>query len=529
LISHFKNILNFASNLIDPKIVLLFLYLLIYVSSFAQKHEPGTALNFDGKDDYVILNNTINSPDFTLEIYFQIFTQTTKGSQAWDGNGLLFADAPGIANDFSLALLNNKVSFYDGDSDQDLISFSEIVDYKWHHLAVIRDSKKRMLYLYLDGNLEDKGASGIMKLDDCPTIKIGGHHRSHKHFCGNIDEVRIWNRVLTEDELLYNMHNELASGQDGLVSYFHFNQAHAYIKNEGTILFDQSGNQNHGKLVNFNLNGIVSNWIARGAIKSGDYKEPYVSYSHWYIIIGLIVFVTAAIYLFIKMRLRLLRKENQKLEKLVNARTSELELSLKEQMALTQEVHHRVKNNLQFIGAMLEMQINAIENESNQSVLKNTSRRIASMTLVHEMLYNKDKLESISLKEYLHELVTKFYDMIEDKNLNIHFKVKIEDLSYNINNSVAIGMITSELLSNSLKYAFVGIENPEIELNLQYDAEKKVIIYTIRDNGKGFDNKNIQFGLGSRLIDIFSRQLKGNFVISNTNGLTYKFEFPYTK
>ncbi len=229
------------------------------------------------------------------------------------------------------------------------------------------------------------------------------------------------------------------------------------------------------------------------------------------------------------MRLRLLRKENQKLEKLVSERTSELELSLKEQMALTQEVHHRVKNNLQFIGAMLEMQINAIENESNQGVLKNTSRRIASMTLVHEMLYNRDTLESISLKEYLHELVTKFYDMIEDKDLNIHFKVKIEDVCYNINNSVAIGMITSELLSNSIKYAFEGIENPEIEINLRLDEANKTMIYTISDNGKGYDPKNVQSGLGSRLIDIFSRQLKGKYVITNTSGLKYTFEFPFLK
>ena len=221
------------------------------------------------------------------------------------------------------------------------------------------------------------------------------------------------------------------------------------------------------------------------------------------------------------------KNENTRLEKTIEGRTLELKIALAEQIALLQEVHHRVKNNLQFIAAMLKMQINSISDEGNKAVLKETSRRINSMSLVHEMLYNKDKLERVSLKEYMSELVTKLKEMVYDTNEPITFLLDIEDVKFNINNCVAIGMITSEIISNSIKHAFSDTENPTVTMKLNYDSDKNIIVYSINDNGKGLLTKDNGKGLGLRLIDIFSRQMEAEYETISNNGVKYIFKIPY--
>jgi two-component sensor histidine kinase len=248
----------------------------------------------------------------------------------------------------------------------------------------------------------------------------------------------------------------------------------------------------------------------------------------WFIGFALIVAVMMTLF-FIKQRTKVLQKQNEKLERTVEARTVELKESLAEQIALLQEVHHRVKNNLQFIAAMLKMQINAVKDEGNQAVLKETSRRINSMSLVHEMLYNKEKLEYVSTKEYLAELVSKLNEMVYDTHEPIKFKLSIEDIKFDINNCVAIGMITSEIISNSIKYAFKNVKNPTITISLSYHREEGMVLYIIDDNGAGILNGSDQSGLGMRLIDIFSRQMEAEYEYKNDHGLKYTFKIPYEK
>lgn len=229
----------------------------------------------------------------------------------------------------------------------------------------------------------------------------------------------------------------------------------------------------------------------------------------------------------IRKRTNFLQEQNQKLELIVGKRTAELEESLSEQTTLLQEVHHRVKNNLQFISAMLKMQLNALKSDADQEVLLETSRRINAMSLVHEMLYSKDKLESVSLKDYLTELISKLEEMVYESDTPIRFDLSIDPIKFNINNCVAIGMITSEVISNSIKHAFTNSENPEIKIVLKRDKKQEVIFFSISDNGNGIKEQLEKKGLGLRLIDIFSRQMGAEYASSNENGLSYRFEIPY--
>ena len=198
-----------------------------------------------------------------------------------------------------------------------------------------------------------------------------------------------------------------------------------------------------------------------------------------------------------------------------------------EQITLLQEVHHRVKNNLQFIAAMLKMQLNTIKGESDQKILRETSRRINAMSLVHEMLYTKEKLEYISLKEYVSELVAKLKEMVYDTDEPIMFKLDIDDVKFNINNCVAVGMITSEIISNAIKYAFLGIEHPTLSISLKYNKQESQILFSISDNGNGIVLKDKKSGLGFRLIDIFSRQMEAEYEVKKDNGVMYTFKIPY--
>ncbi len=175
------------------------------------------------------------------------------------------------------------------------------------------------------------------------------------------------------------------------------------------------------------------------------------------------------------------------------------------------------------------MQINSIKDESNQVVLKETSRRISAMSLVHEMLYNKEKSATISAKDYLGELVSKLNELVYDNRTPITFHLSIEDVKFDINNCVAIGMITSEIISNAIKYAFVDSLNPAISLSLNFDSAQKNIVFSIQDNGIGLISNSNTSGLGLRLIDIFSRQLEAEYDSKNDYGLKYTFTIPYDK
>lgn len=254
-------------------------------------------------------------------------------------------------------------------------------------------------------------------------------------------------------------------------------------------------------------------------------KTPF--YKTWWFLLGTGLLLVASLFFIIRIRLQVLRRKNMKLEQTVNKRTLELQNSLNEQKALLQEIHHRVKNNLQFIEAIITMQIKVSKNISNQLALRDVTRRINALTLVHDMLYHKDRLETISVKDYLHELTEKLSSMANRRTAPVKFTLDIADIYFNINHCMAIGMITTELINNCFKYAFVNIPAPTIQLKLTKPDPNGTVHYTLHDNGIGLDKKHPTQGLGMRLIDIFSRQLKGKYKFENQQGLFFTFDFIY--
>jgi two-component sensor histidine kinase len=290
-------------------------------------------------------------------------------------------------------------------------------------------------------------------------------------------------------------------------------------------------NDDHIQLGNLPYNNYTLK--VRAQLDNGDWYGNEINirisvvapfYKQWWFITLIVLLLLVSVIFTIRIRTRVLKNKNTRLEEIVNNRTKELQVSLNEQKAMLQEIHHRVKNNLQFIEAIIAMQINISQEETNQVALMDINRRINAMTLVHEMLYNKDSLETISVKEYIHELTGKLSGMVNSETAPVKFDIHVEDVYFNINNCLAVGMITTELASNSLKHAFLKTADPRIGIHLTMNTATRTIVYTFEDNGPGINENHVR-GLGMRLIDIFARQLRGTYSLSNQHGLLFTFEF----
>lgn len=236
-----------------------------------------------------------------------------------------------------------------------------------------------------------------------------------------------------------------------------------------------------------------------------------------------ILFATMLTYFYI--RLRAVNKKTKQQALAITQVNQELSASLKHQITLRGEVHHRVKNNLQVIISLLELQSEDIEDEKALKSLKTMSNRIYSMAAIHEMLYQKQGTRLINLLEYTKNLCNHFSNITTKHNQPI-FDINIDDRFLNLETLMPLGMILNELLTNSIKYAN-SIENRlQIGISLQAKADGYSIIY--RDNGPGFPKGKLverEGGLGTYLLKSMSRQLNGNLVSRNDNGAVYEIFF----
>ena len=201
-------------------------------------------------------------------------------------------------------------------------------------------------------------------------------------------------------------------------------------------------------------------------------------------------------------------------------------LSLREKEQLLREVHHRVKNNLQIISSLLNLQTENIKDEKFLALIRESRNRIKSMALVHEMLYATADLSSIKLKSYLTTLYESIYQSYRRPDMQVIFDININaSISFEIDRMIHLGLILNEIISNSLKYAFDN-DKGVISICLQYTNDTYML--SVKDNGKGlpkdFDMKK-HSNLGMQLIYMLTEQINGNVEMENKNGVAYKISF----
>ncbi len=195
--------------------------------------------------------------------------------------------------------------------------------------------------------------------------------------------------------------------------------------------------------------------------------------------------------------------------------------SLAEKEILLKEVHHRVKNNLQIVSSLLDLQSDYIEDEKSRNIFQDSQNRIRSMALIHQKLYQSESLAFIDLREYIEDLANHLFSTtVHDPDL-IHLNVDMGDISLGMDEAIPCGLIINELISNSLKHAFP--DNRGGEIMIRGRVEDGWIVLTLSDTGvglpTGLDFRNTET-LGLQLVTTLVKQLRGRIDINNEQGGT---------
>ncbi len=235
-----------------------------------------------------------------------------------------------------------------------------------------------------------------------------------------------------------------------------------------------------------------------------------------------------------------LKKANQHLEQEIAERRraeEQIVASLREKEVLLQEIHHRVKNNLQVITSMLDMQSMYTQDPQALRVLRNSQNRIRAMAFVHEKLYHSDDMASVNVTEYVQSVTNYLFDVYGSRAAGIALRVEVDDISLDLDAAIACGLIINELVSNALKYAFTPVgdrpseadREAEIRVELRSQGDNWFML-EVSDNGVGLppdtDPGDPQ-SLGLRLVTIFAKQLRGTIDLDKSAGTGFKITFRY--
>ena len=205
----------------------------------------------------------------------------------------------------------------------------------------------------------------------------------------------------------------------------------------------------------------------------------------------------------------------------------QLKSSLEEKEVLLKEIHHRVKNNLQVISSLLNLQARQVNDEKALEMFDDSKNRVRTMALIHEKLYKSADLAQIDFGEYVHSLVNSLFEAYRDRGENIRALIDVENVLMGVDQGIPCGLIVNELVSNSLKHAFPSARQGSIWISLSPLREGKYIL-GIRDDGVGLpamiDFRNSD-SLGLRLVNILVSQLGGHIELYSGEYTDFRIEF----
>lgn len=248
---------------------------------------------------------------------------------------------------------------------------------------------------------------------------------------------------------------------------------------------------------------------------------PYNSFTVYFMPVGtflevlLLSFALGHKYaIVLKEKEKLEKQTRAELEKLVTEQTFLLETSLEEKETLLKEIHHRVKNNLQIVISLLDLQIASIKDVENNKILSQSKSRVYSMSLIHQKLYQSNNLSRVDIKSYVEDLLSYLKNSYYSSKHKIEYSFAIEEKELSIDQAVPLGLIINELLTNSFKYGMLDDKINKIAVVLNFENDKLKL--SIGDSGTGFNEEAIARGvkksLGLFLIKSLTKQLRGTLV-----------------
>jgi two-component sensor histidine kinase len=219
---------------------------------------------------------------------------------------------------------------------------------------------------------------------------------------------------------------------------------------------------------------------------------------------------------------------NKMMTEIKNRMLSEkaLEQSLREKEILLKEINHRVKNNLNLIKSIIQLQSNRIGSKSQKNELQKLSQRVISIALVQDLLFAQDSLDALDLRIYLKKLIETLFEEYNHMKVPYNLMLCENPIIIDSKKITSIGLIMNEVITNSMKYAFTGTDKPHMEIELRTIGES--LIMRIRDNGGGYPDDFTGQGLGLKLINSLTSHLKGDVRFEKDKGALVTLTIPLT-
>ena len=240
---------------------------------------------------------------------------------------------------------------------------------------------------------------------------------------------------------------------------------------------------------------------------------------------ALIVVVIAVLLILLLTYVNLRNKK--RLNALLDSKNQMIETSLKEKEVLLREIHHRVKNNLQIISGLLELQESLHNDENVKSVVHEAQGRIKTMSIIHEMLYQTDDLAHIRFSDYLNRLVQAIHGGFSQQKWQVEHEISDGGQTFSIDTIIPLGLMLNELVSNSYKYAFSNDKTNKLTVKLQEIAPGEFQM-NYQDNGPGMPEENSSLesqSFGLKLVKMLTRQLRGNVSYQYNAGSEFIIKF----
>jgi two-component system, sensor histidine kinase PdtaS len=240
----------------------------------------------------------------------------------------------------------------------------------------------------------------------------------------------------------------------------------------------------------------------------------------WVSILGLVLLIGLGLSIW---NFNILQKKKEVIEK----QSEVIQTSLTEKETLLREIHHRVKNNLQIISSLLNIQSSHIEDQNVLSSIKEGQSRVQAMSLIHQNLYQSEHINNVDIENYLKELVKYLSDMFTGGEKNIEVEVSAQNIQFDIDTAIPLGLIVNELVSNAYKYAFANKESGHIKIGIKPINDVDFELH-VDDDGNGLPedfNPVKNKSLGLKLVKILSKQLRGKFSSKSNNGANFTVFF----
>ncbi|WP_424357912.1 sensor histidine kinase [Methanocella sp. MCL-LM] len=205
------------------------------------------------------------------------------------------------------------------------------------------------------------------------------------------------------------------------------------------------------------------------------------------------------------------------------AAEEQLNSSLKEKEVLLKEIHHRVKNNLQIISSLLNLQSAYIKDDRDRHIFKDCQNRVRSMALVHEKLYRSESLSKIDFAEYIRSLSGTLYNSYGATQDQVRFDLDVKDIFLDVDAAIHCGLLVNEIISNSFKHAFPGGRKGRVWVEMKVDGND--IDMVIGDDGVGLpeDMDIYKTGtLGIQLVTSLAAQIGGDLELDRSEGTVYR-------